>query len=215
MNKNINIFVDFDGTLIDSTQRMYLLFKRLAPELSLSYVEYIKLKKSQICQRDILERHLNYSEKKISAFRKLWFRHIEDEDSLKIDRPLRGAAEFLNKISASYSVYLVTARQSKTKTVSQVNNLGLNRFFKDILVTRQRESKAQIILSETSVTDNDIIIGDTGEDVIAGKQLSIRTAAVTTGTINAATLVKYNPDIITKSINTKKLIQYIKQLYEN
>jgi phosphoglycolate phosphatase len=197
----MNIFFDLDGTLIDSKERMYHLFCFLIPDNNLTYEEYWALKKNKIDHKKIILQNLNYPELFYDEFNQKWMNLIEDEYWLKLDKPFFNVFNILKKLSNNYDLYLVTARQSKEIVVKQLNNLGMKEYFKNILVTHQKEEKFDLILKNVNVTSYDFIIGDTGKDIEAGKRINIRTIAVTTGFQSKDTLITYNPDYIIDNIN--------------
>ena len=197
----MNIFFDLDGTLIDSKNRMYQLFCFLIPDNNLTYEEYWTLKKNKIDHKKIILQYLNYPESFYNEFNQKWMNLIEDEDWLKLDKPFFNVINILKKLSNNYDLYLVTARQSKELVVKQMNNLGMKEFFKNILVTHQKEEKHNLILNNVNVTSYDFIIGDTGKDIEAGKRINIRTIAVTTGFQSKDMLITYKPDYIIENIN--------------
>ena len=56
----MNIIFDFDGTLIDSKERLFKLFSFLVPQSNLDFKAYWELKKQGIGHAEILEKHFNY-----------------------------------------------------------------------------------------------------------------------------------------------------------
>ena len=190
------IFFDLDGTLIDSKQRLFELFRHLVPESDLNFLQYWDLKKNKKSHSDILANCFSYSEKDIVLFTKKWMLLIEEPEWLKYDKPFEGLLEFLNKIKVDYDLYIVTARQSKSKTFKQVDSFGWESIFEEILVTEQKNKKGELIASNYITRPSDWLIGDTGNDILAGKELGIRTCAVTSGYMNKKTLIEYDPDEI-------------------
>ena len=190
------LFFDLDGTLIDSTKRLYLLFQYLIPESYLSYEDYWKLKREMQTHSSILENRFSYLDEKIRAFEENWMTSIEKENWLKHDEPFPGVQQYLQSLSTNHTLYLITARQSTSAVVKQIDSFGWHSLFKEILVTNQTEEKSDIILSVTSPSSIDWIVGDTGKDIEAGKKLGMKTAAVLSGFRNRSVLEKYNPDII-------------------
>lgn len=194
------LFLDFDGTLIDSRQRQYSLFSELAPESTVSFDEYWRCKRSNMNQRDLLLHYLQYSDAQIAAFKDAWMDKIEEPFRLDIDMPFEGVREFLAQSSREFDLYLVTGRQHFDRLVSQMQKLGLHGYFSDIFNTAQRQSKAELIRSRSAWGPDDIFVGDTGEDILTGKELGMRTVAVTSGALSEETLSKYHPDLVLESV---------------
>lgn len=196
-----HLFLDLDGTLIDPSWRLYNLFCELAPSFPLSYDEYWSLKRRKINQRSLLKNALNYSEGDIADFKQLWMSRVEEPQRLATDIPYPGVTAFLSRAALTSELYLVTARQYPNRVVDQLTAFGWSHFFKEVLVTRQLKSKDEIICDTTVVLKSDTFVGDTGEDILAGKKLGVATIAVSSGFLCADVLMKYNPDRLLESVS--------------
>jgi phosphoglycolate phosphatase len=191
-----NIFFDLDGTLIDPRIRLYNLFVELVPECKFSFDEYWEIKRNGINQAKLLNKYFSYSEEQIIQFRKLWISKIEDKERLKQDVPFSKSRVLLEKLSKDNDVFIVTERQKKDLVFWQIRNYGWNEYLKEILVTMQKTSKFTLISENVCVTKHDVIVGDTGEDILTGKKLGIRTIGVTSGLLDKKVLSEYDPDLI-------------------
>lgn len=196
-----NFFCDFDGTLIDSSRRLYTLFCRLVPECKFTYEDYWQLKRKKITQKELLSQYFSYNKEKLDRVHDLWMSEVESPDLLKLDQTLSGTTDTLKILAQQYNLYLVTARQSSASVATQLNDFGWTSYFTDIFVTQQKMDKTTLIKKNTMPNSKDWIAGDTGEDIITGKNLGIKTIAVTSGTLNAESLRSYNPDLILASIS--------------
>ena len=196
----MNIFFDLDGTLLDSRERLYKLFQHLVPESSLSFNEYWRLKRNKIAHREILIDHFSYSDEAFFLFDKIWMESIELPEWLLLDITLDGVTNYLKELKNFHSLYVVTARQYETVAIQQIEQHGWSNIFKKILVTGQKKTKFEMINTEINITKNDWIVGDTGDDILTGKQLRINTAAVLSGFMNKKKLQEYHPDVIVNSL---------------
>jgi phosphoglycolate phosphatase len=194
------IFFDFDGTLIDSSRRLYSLFCELAPESSFSYQDYWRIKRGRVSQHDILSRYLDYSDARIAQFKQTWMARIEDSSRLMLDVPFEGVHELLQQLSRTHALYLVTARQYPERAKAQVASLGWREYFTEILATSQQQSKTALIRSTIACDSADIIVGDTGEDIQAGRELGICAVAVSSGSLSAEVLAEYQPDHLLENV---------------
>jgi len=194
------IYLDFDGTLINSQGRLYRLFKELCPECDLSEEEYNTLKRTRITQKDLLKNRYHYSDEQAETFHKMWMEKIEEKERIETDFPCEGVTDFLEKISKNNDLYLVTNRQNKDLVIYQIEKFGWKRFFKDLLVTEGKKSKQEIILSAVKPLPFDILIGDTGEDIKCAKALGIKSIAVTWGILNETVLKEYKPNYLVYDI---------------
>ncbi len=199
-NRMARLFLDFDGTLIDPRPRLYSLFQELAPESQLSFDEYWRIKRGRATQRDVLRGYLNYSDAQIAVFNTAWMQKIEEPERLSGDKPLPGAADFLARMSKKMPLYLVTARQNPARARQQVDGLGWGGYFTSLLVTAQKAGKDEVIRLNAEFSPRDTLIGDTGEDIVAGKKLGLRTVAVCSGILSRDILAEYKPDMIIDSV---------------
>lgn len=195
----MSIFFDLDGTLIDSKLRLFNLFQELIPQADLSFEEYWALKQNKIDHKTIIANHfenINYSE-----FESNWMNLIETRRYLNIDIPFPGVDLFLKKFKLSGEcLYIITARQSMDGVNYQIEKFGWTTYFKKILVTEQKYSKTDLIRPFLSDCNKDWIIGDTGNDILVGKTLNIKTAAVSSGFLSSDILKEYNPDILLSNV---------------
>lgn len=135
----VNIFFDFDGTLIDCKARLYNLFQELVPESSFSFEEYCEIKSNRVNQKELLEQYFDYSEDKIQEFKQQWLEKIEDET--RLDRDVILAPLNLDKFAQHHTLFLVTNRQSKNRAINQLKKLGIHDYFQKILVTEQSKAR--------------------------------------------------------------------------
>nr|WP_294786834.1 HAD hydrolase-like protein [uncultured Flavobacterium sp.] len=196
----MKIFFDLDGTLLDSKPRLYHLFQFLVPESKLTFENYWNFKQDKISHRDLLIKHFNYNDETISKFTKEWMSLIEAPEWLSYDKLITGVKPFLDSLKDTNELYVVTARQSEQVARKQIEDLGLEGIFKDILVTLQKTEKKDLIRDRFKLKKNDWIIGDTGKDIDTGKSLKIKTAAVLSGFVSEYHLKTYFPDIIVENV---------------
>ena len=197
---NLNIIFDFDGTLIDSRERLFKLFSFLVPESNLNFEDYWNLKKQGIGHVEILESHFKYAQINIQQFQIKWHQEIEKQQWIDYDTPIFGVENKLKSLFENHQLHLVTARQSYEMAIGQINKFQWNKYFNNILVTKQEKEKSQLILENIKIQKEDWILGDTGKDILTGKTLQINTAAVLTGFLSEEKLKSYNPDIIIDSV---------------
>jgi len=195
-----NLFLDYDGTLIDSEKRQYGLFIELTGNVALSSEDYWKDKRDGLNQEAMLSKHCKYSPDEKKQFKQQWHAGIEKPERLKQDFLFKGVYEFLDEASKNLNLYLVTARQHGNHLHEQMEQLGIKKFFHIILNTAQRISKAEMVRKYIIPTSNDIFVGDTGEDILAGKELGILSVGVTSGMCSRRMLERYHPNYIIESI---------------
>ena len=195
------IFLDFDGTLINSQDRLYYLFKELCPSCNLSKEEYKAIKRSRVSQKKILKDKFGYTDGQIEIFKEKWMNKVEEKQRIENDFPFEGITSFLERISKKGELYLVTNRQKKDLVIYQLKKFGWVGFFKNVLVTEGKQSKTQLIRSVTDPLPYDVLIGDTGEDINCAKELNIFSIAVCWGTLSKKVLSDYKPNYIVERIS--------------
>ena len=141
----MNIILDLDGTLIDSSERMFRLFQTLVPESTFSKQYYWDLKRNKITHEMILK--LYFPHISFDRFNSLWMQKIEKEEYLLMDRNFDDTKDVLNKLSKKFDLYLLTARQSKQMLQKELTWLCLSKYFKQILVTQRTTSKKELLLT--------------------------------------------------------------------
>ncbi len=193
-----NIFFDLDGTLINSSCRLYELFVDLVPECKMTKDEYWILKRAKINHEMILEKYFpTYSFK---DFNTKWLELIETEKYLNKNKLKAGVEKLLAKLSVKNELYIVTARQNKEFTYKELDRFGIKHFFKEIMVTEDKISKAELIKMKVKIDPEDLFVGDTGFDIKTGKDLGIKTIAVSDGFLSADNLKEYKPDYIITNV---------------
>jgi phosphoglycolate phosphatase len=197
----MNLFFDLDGTLIDSRQRLYQLFQYLVPQSRLSFDDYWNLKRNNINNELILKERFNTDNYEYGKFETDWMKLIETEEYLNLDQPFVGVSEYLNHLKDSgMSLYISTSRQFRQSVIYQLDRFGWSNFFEVLLVTGQKFKKEELIRPFVKSTSNSWIIGDTGQDIIAGKLLGQKTVAVLSGFLNYNILATYKPDLIVDNV---------------
>ncbi len=83
----MNIVFDLDGTLIDSSERMYRLFQTIVPESQLTKETYWALKRDKVSHKQLIERL--FPQYDFDSFNSLWLNEIEKNKYLRLDKILQ------------------------------------------------------------------------------------------------------------------------------
>lgn len=193
----LNIIFDLDGTLINSRQRLFELFRQLIPSCQFSYDQYWRLKQNRITNEMILADQFGYDNDEIGLFNSQWLSLIETREFLELDENFPGIHATLLRLKERANLIVCTARQHRTLALEQLENLGLLGFLDFVLVTQKLHTKEYLIRNQLPNLDScDWLIGDTGADIRTGKALNIRTCAVSSGFLSRDILIEYGPDLL-------------------
>jgi len=198
----ITLYIDLDGTIIDTSDRHYNVYKDILNNSSqaiLSKEGYWLLKRSGYSLRDILRETIN--KKKIDHFFNLWIEKIELYDNLKFDKIIDDASDNLDFLSNEYNLVLISGRLNRTNLIKQLKELDIEKYFKAILNAQSLENPDRVkckLINENSLFSNKNawIIGDTEADINAGKKCKINTVAVLSGLRNEKKIKQLKPDYI-------------------
>jgi phosphoglycolate phosphatase len=203
------LLIDFDGTLVDSSRRQFNLFVELSGINSISFSEYWKAKRSGIKQSELLKNYSLDGSHKHRDFMEKWLKKIEEPKRLREDSLIEGAKAFLLEANKYFQVICITNRQFRNRLLDQMKYLGIEKNFSKILNTSGKTSKHCLVKSNLTININDIFIGDSDEDIRAGKELGLFTIGVTSGGSTRFRLKGYKPNIIIDSVCKKVIYQLV------
>ena len=199
---NRKLFFDLDGTLLDSSERLYRLFCDLIPDCTFSKEQYWQLKRDKKNHRQILANYFpDYS---FDEFNSAWMEKIEQPEYLALDKVYPFTLPFLQDISQR-PVYLLTARQSKKNLEEELHRCRLWDFFKEILVTENKTTKLALLRAQNP-TAQDMYISDMGKDILMAKEAGVQTVGVCWGFMSETHLKTYQPDFLCTTIESLRKI---------
>lgn len=181
---------DLDGTLVDSSERLYQLFQFLIPESVFSKEEYWSMKRNKINHQMILEQY--FPKYNFYDFNIKWLSLIESTQYLDLDTVYDDTIHILKKLYHKNELYLLTARQDRINLIAELTRLNILPFFKEIFVTENKTSK-DTLLKEIKYIPNDFFISDMGHDIETGNRAGLKTIAITHGFMNREKLLSYSP----------------------
>ena len=189
----MEIVFDLDGTLIDSSKRMFLLFKDLIKDCSWSYEEYWYLKRTKHNHRYLIDKYFcNYD---YNSFNDIWMSRIEERELLEYDCLYSDTINVLDELSKDNSLFLLTARQRKDNLLWQLQKLGILRFFESIYLTENKTSKDSLIkeIQKKMGKKNQVFVSDMGQDIAIGNMNGCITIAASYGFMDMVHLKEYTP----------------------
>lgn len=194
----MNIIFDLDGTLVDSSERMYQIFVKLMPKISLSKKEYWSLKRDGIAHRDILKMcSFGYASE---VFEKEWISLIEKDNYLLMDYIYPDTIRILKYLKKKYQIYLLTARQSLCGVIDELERFKILDYFNELIVTggkKKEEVLNTYILTHPFLNGpRNIFINDMGKDILFAKEHRYVTIGVSHGFMSRSRLAEYRPDFL-------------------
>ncbi len=203
------IYFDFDGTLIDVREKYFALYSEFMSGrkgVLLSKEQFWSLKRmkggdSLILQQSGLDRESP------QLFRAFIREHVETSDFLDKDVLFPGVEDFLKEISRHHTCRIITSRRNRERFIAQIESLGIGAYFDGFVVAPkldlsnpQYTHKATVLKNYVDCPERFIIVGDTEDDILTGRQLNIQSFAVTSGIRERAFLEKLMPDHILNSV---------------
>lgn len=198
------MYLDLDGTLVDVSARYYRLHCDLCTTLGLEplpFQLYWDLKR----QKSPLEQILPETPPPIrEVYTTQWLSLIESPDYLEYDCLLPSVLETLSALAGKYRLVLATMRHDRRLMEAELARLALTAFFEQIVCRSGRSdtrAKWQLICGETEFNSGSaIIVGDSEQDILAGKKLGLGTIAVVNGIRTQMLLHTLEPDVLIQHI---------------
>lgn len=206
---NKNIFVDFDGTLVDIAPRHCQLYENCVKALDgapLNKEEYWEMKRANVSWDKLLSLSgLNVDKKE--EYLKLFIDQIESREKLSIDKLFTDSLRTLGQLRLNGNkLYLLSLRRHADALDWQIEHLGVRHFFERIL-SGHSDTKEGTLLKKADIVrqtvDNPsevVIIGDTEADIAAAQQLDATSIALMSGIRNKEFLSVLRPNYLVEGI---------------
>jgi phosphoglycolate phosphatase len=193
----MNIFIDLDGTLVDSRRRLYKLFCDLSGSQKLPFHLYWKYKRVARSNEWILAQILGFDTLRIQAFVRGWLEQIESPEYLALDAPFGFARSVLKDLSSAHALFVLTARRDEHAARAQVDGAGFTPYLTDMLVTGPRRSKIELLSARRGQAHpEDLVVGDTELDVQVAEAIGAQSVAVLSGFRCRQHLELFKPDFM-------------------
>ena len=187
---NRNIFIDFDGTLVDIAPRHYRVYKKCVKKMGgtpLDRKKYWELKRDNISWNELLLiSGLEVNNR--DDYLELFIDRIESLEELYRDELFVDSLSALKKLSSNDNkLYLLSLRRNSDALDKQIEKLGIGCFFEKIKQTIDNP-------------EDSIVIGDTEADVSAAQQLNATSIALLSGIRSKEFLKSMEPDYLVDGI---------------
>ncbi|BAW97300.1 haloacid dehalogenase-like hydrolase domain protein [[Synechococcus] sp. NIES-970] len=215
----LTMFCDFDGPLVDVSERYYGTYRaalqhtqqiyahqgQAVPLKCLSKDQFWQMKRQRVSDIEIAIQS-GLQEEQITFFLDHVRAIVNDATLLHLDK-MQGGVNWSLGLLHSYGVklVLVTLRE-KQQVCKMLDQYGLRRLFSGIYGSdnhqtaylNNAEAKTallkQAIAEQGEVSDQWLMVGDTEADIVAAKNMKIAAIAVTCGIRDLSTLEGYQPE---------------------
>lgn len=200
----LSIFIDLDGTIIDVSDRLYLVHSETLKNLGykpISKTRYMAYRRNKLEERKIISRH--YDSKIFRRYNTLRLKKIESPEYLKYDKISKRNYLTLQELSTFHNLILITQRKSRKNLMLQLESLNLRQFFVAILIIpsiKDKHRKAKKIKSNAYFSKKSVLIGDTEDDILSAKKLGIQSIAVSDGLRTKSFLSNLKPDYLVNAL---------------
>ncbi|HLD80248.1 MAG TPA: HAD family hydrolase [Candidatus Nanoarchaeia archaeon] len=201
MIRNKILFIDFDGTIIDVSARLYSLHQDVLRKLELttpySKEEYLTLKRKRIPEAEVIAFIAESKEKEFYLQQRE--KKIEEWEYLAKDSLFPWSKTVLEQLQQHNTLILCTRRKNADLVFQQLQHLGIKDLFQDVIISSDKAGKMKEHPQYSP--GKAMIIGDTEADIDTGKLLNIKTIAVASGMRSAEFLQTSKPDFLLNNLS--------------
>ena len=195
-----NIIFDFDGTLID-TNKMIVegldIFAIAYRGSALTHEEHQLLTGKPLIEQMAYINETKWEEM-MDAFR-LWYLKAH----AKMAKPFEGITELLHYLKESQYTLSIVSNNSRETILFGLKQLEIETYFAevitcdDVVVKKPSPEGLNLLIKRLNVTpDTCIFIGDSGNDILAGKNAGIASVLVGWTAVERQELLKLEPDFV-------------------
>jgi phosphoglycolate phosphatase-like HAD superfamily hydrolase len=219
----LRIFTDFDGPVVDVSERYYQVYKYCVEQIQTQYPgrkvsllpkeKFWQMKRERVSEQQIgMVSGLNTEQ--ATAFALLRKKTVHTQPYFEYDTLVPGAVEALTKLkSLNIDLGVMTMRRFRELDFAFAK-YDLGKFFpenrryclsNDYVKTRDVDDKPLLMqraLKELPKATDTWMIGDTEADIAAAKKNGIKAIAVECGIRSRAQLESFQPDLIVKDLST-------------
>lgn len=212
LNKMLRIITDFDGPIMDVSERYYQVYKFCLTKISrpdqvvqqLSKPEFWQLKRAQVPERQIGQQS-GLDDVQAQEFARLRRQTVHSLPYLEYDTPIAGATETLERIQALGIDLAVMTMRRTSELEEAFSRCDLGRFF----APDRRYCLSEDYVKTTDVADKPLLmqraiaelppaenwmVGDTEADIAAAKAHGLKVISVLTGIRDRTQLSQHQPD---------------------
>jgi len=201
----VDLIFDLDGTILDISLKYNYLYEEIRINYGLPPVNYWE-KRQEISDFSLCLEALGISRLRLEEFRSEWASKIEEQKILEFDSVLKDVKEKISLFKKqNHEILLCTARRNIKNLANQLQDLGLDTIFGQVLISNSDSGKLKILQNYFSENPrnaftNTWFISDTAEDILVGKKLGLMTCGVLTGLGSRESLSRAGADLTLDSV---------------
>lgn len=218
----LRIFTDFDGPIVDVSERYYQVYVYCLREITRQYSEqkisllpkeeFWLMKRDRVSEQQIgIISGLNSEQ--AAAFASLRKNTVHTQPYFEYDTLAPGAVEALTKLKKQNIDLAVMTMRRVSELDFAFEHHNLSKFFpenrcyclsNDYIKTRDVDDKPLLMqraIKELPLATDTWMIGDTEADIAAAKKHGIKVIAVECGIRNRTQLESFQPDFIVKDLS--------------
>ncbi len=181
------IFLDLDGTILDYKFRAYKSFLAVLDQHRMSnftFEQYVQQRRTGVSNFELYSTVSSYPIDSTS-FDLKWQSLIEDARLLNYDQLFPDTLNWVRTHIQRANLVLCTARRNKVNLLYQLQHLGVDTYFKEILISEGKMSKYELLNSYLENPNNSYaemyFLGDTRYDMLAGKSVGAKVIFIERG----------------------------------
>jgi phosphoglycolate phosphatase len=209
------ILFDIDGTLIKTSNEhkksfSYAFKKVHNIESSIDLINYHGKTDQQIIIEILTIKKLNRKKMKLKECMNEMILYMQKQ-KIKVEL-IQGIKKLIHKLQKDHVLGLVTGNL-KFIAIKKLKKVKIDNYFKiggfgSDAINRSDLIKIAIKRAKEKFNFKDVfVIGDTPNDIIAGKEVNVKTIAVATGIYSIEKLKKYKPDYVFENLNNNEIIK--------
>lgn len=199
-----NIIFDWSGVINDVIEKQLFIVNEMFQELGVREISLEELKETW--EQPFMLFYNKYLPDLTLEEEKIVYQRIRSES--KTSNPFKGIVDVLKKLKEKGIKMVVLTSDFPATVFPEIESFGLSGVFIDVNTDAHDKLNGakELIKKHNFKNDETIFIGDSNHEIEVGKELGIKTGAVTWGFCTEEKLKTLNPDFMIHNIDELKEI---------
>lgn len=219
-DSNKLILFDVDQTLIKvfsfHEKTLQKTFKeKYSVKASYFDVDFEGRRFADVVKEIALKHNIKLSKEEIEQFINAYAQNFEEILPKNVEKYiLPGAKELVQELSKKHILGIITG--SAEKVGSEIlKRAKLYDYFKVFCFSNEAKNRAEMVAKAIKKAkkydfSEAIVIGDSVNDILSAQANNLRVISVNTGHHDKAKLLKHHPDLLVKTLEDKKILEFLK-----